>query len=63
MAKAIRCDRCGKYFDAPLAEKYKKVVLCTGIDACPVRSRLSFELCNECFEQIKSEIVEPEILP
>ena len=63
MAKAIRCDRCGVYFDEPPAESYKKVILCTGTDQYSMRSRLKYELCDECFKRIKSEIVEPEILP
>lgn len=63
MAKAIRCDRCGVFFDDPGPGGIMKVTL-QKAESC---SCLNWELtkkdlCSQCYNTIKLFIEDPTVL-
>lgn len=46
MAKALKCDRCGSYYD-PISEVRKYQVLC-------LNPEKRVDLCRECYGDLKS---------
>lgn len=57
MATAIRCDRCGMYFDDPGAYRRLKVNLLVG----PTCNH-SKDLCSQCYKAIELFIEDKTVL-
>jgi len=57
MAKAVRCDRCGMYFDDPGAYGRLKVSL-----FCGPKLERGKDLCNQCYKAVELFIEDPSVL-
>ena len=52
MSVAIRCDRCGKIFDAPKYRLEKRIRLIHE-DINDVEDTVSYDLCPECDKEFR----------
>ena len=52
MSVAIRCDRCGKFFDKPEYKLEKRIRL-THQDINDVEKDNNYDLCSECDDEFK----------
>ncbi len=50
---AIKCDRCGKYFDNPGRDKVKLICFGTGDSTYPGRFRAWKDVCDNCYNYLK----------
>lgn len=59
MSKAIKCDRCGMYFD-PCAHnmlRHREV----SVDNIVRKTYIDYELCDRCYDHFQHWLKEPEL--